>query len=159
MAPTKRSAVPGRLRPREREPESSLVDLASESRRYLGAPDAPPLTVSLRKLTASPVRLRTKKCSMPPLSAAHKPSSTNEISRYGTLIAWAEELGHDNVLPLLNANLKEEKAADRKLNTLAKRGVNRRQRHKRCPCTAPDRGGQEHRESQDRNDEKIQASR
>ena len=49
-----------------------------------------------------------------------------EISRYGTLIAWAEELGHDNVLPLLNANLKEEKAADRKLNTLAKRGVNRR---------------------------------
>ena len=63
---------------------------------------------------------------MPPLSAAHKPSSTNEISRYGTLIAWAEELGHDNVLPLLNANLKEEKAADRKLNTLAKRGVNRR---------------------------------
>lgn len=49
-----------------------------------------------------------------------------EISRYGTLIAWAEELGHDNVLPLLNANLKEEKAADRKLNMLAEGGVNRR---------------------------------
>src|SRR5512139_2512675 len=49
-----------------------------------------------------------------------------EISRYGTLIAWAEELGHDNVLPLLSANLKEEKAADRKLNMLAEGGVNRR---------------------------------
>lgn len=49
-----------------------------------------------------------------------------EISRYGTLIAWAEELGHDNVIPLLNANLKEEKAADRKLNRLAEGGVNRR---------------------------------
>jgi ferritin-like metal-binding protein YciE len=49
-----------------------------------------------------------------------------EISRYGTLIAWAAELGHENVVPLLNANLKEEKAADRKLNTLAEGGVNRR---------------------------------
>jgi ferritin-like metal-binding protein YciE len=50
-----------------------------------------------------------------------------EISRYGTLIAWARELGHDNVVPLLNANLKEEKAADKKLNALALGGgVNRR---------------------------------
>jgi ferritin-like metal-binding protein YciE len=49
-----------------------------------------------------------------------------EISRYGTLIAWAEELGHGNVVTLLNANLKEEKAADRKLNTLAEGKVNRR---------------------------------
>jgi ferritin-like metal-binding protein YciE len=49
-----------------------------------------------------------------------------EISRYGTLIAWAEELGHHNVVSLFNANLKEEKAADRKLNMLAEGGVNRR---------------------------------
>jgi ferritin-like metal-binding protein YciE len=49
-----------------------------------------------------------------------------EISRYGTLIAWAKELGHDNVVSLLNANLKEEKAADKKLNGLAEGGVNRR---------------------------------
>jgi ferritin-like metal-binding protein YciE len=49
-----------------------------------------------------------------------------EISRYGTLIAWAGELGHGNVVSLLNANLKEEKAADRKLNILAEGKVNRR---------------------------------
>ena len=49
-----------------------------------------------------------------------------EMSRYGTLIAWAKELGHDNVVSLLNANLKEEKAADKKLNGLAEGGVNRR---------------------------------
>jgi ferritin-like metal-binding protein YciE len=49
-----------------------------------------------------------------------------EISRYGTLIAWAKELGHDNVVSLLAANLREEKAADRKLNTLAEGKVNRR---------------------------------
>ena len=49
-----------------------------------------------------------------------------EIARYGTLIAWAEELGHANVVGLLNANLKEEKAADKKLNALAEGTVNSR---------------------------------
>jgi ferritin-like metal-binding protein YciE len=49
-----------------------------------------------------------------------------EISRYGTLIAWAHTLGHENVTSLLNANLREEKAADRKLNVLAEGKVNRR---------------------------------
>jgi ferritin-like metal-binding protein YciE len=49
-----------------------------------------------------------------------------EISRYGTLIAWAQELGHDNLTSMLNANLREEKAADRKLNTIAESKVNRR---------------------------------
>ena len=49
-----------------------------------------------------------------------------EIARYGTLIAWAKELGYDNVVSLLNANLKEEKAADKKLNVLAEGTVNRK---------------------------------
>ena len=38
-----------------------------------------------------------------------------EIARYGTLIAWAESLGHDDIIRLLNTNLNEEKAADKKL--------------------------------------------
>ena len=49
-----------------------------------------------------------------------------EISRYGTLIAWAEELGYDNVTGLLNSNLREEKAADKKLNGIAEAKVNRK---------------------------------
>lgn len=50
-----------------------------------------------------------------------------EICRYGTLIAWADELGHDAVVRFLTTNLNEEKAADKKLNTLATRkGVNRK---------------------------------
>ena len=49
-----------------------------------------------------------------------------EISRYGTLIAWAEELGHDNVIRFLKANLIEEKAADKKLNALAEAKLNRK---------------------------------
>lgn len=48
-----------------------------------------------------------------------------EIARYGTLIAWAEELGHDEVLRLLNTNLNEEKAANTTLNTVAlRKGAN-----------------------------------
>jgi ferritin-like metal-binding protein YciE len=54
-----------------------------------------------------------------------------EISRYGTLIAWAQELGHDNVVSLLNANLKEEKSADKKLTDLAEAKVNRKARGQR----------------------------
>jgi ferritin-like metal-binding protein YciE len=50
-----------------------------------------------------------------------------EISKYGTLIAWAEALGHDDVVRLLNTNLNEEKAADKKLSTIAvRKGVNRK---------------------------------
>src|SRR5262245_58146990 len=42
-----------------------------------------------------------------------------EIVRYGTLIAWAEELEQDAVAKLLTTNLNEEKAADKKLTTIA----------------------------------------
>jgi ferritin-like metal-binding protein YciE len=50
-----------------------------------------------------------------------------EMARYGTLIAWAEELGHDDIIRLLTTNLNEEKAANTKLNTIAlRKGVNRK---------------------------------
>jgi ferritin-like metal-binding protein YciE len=50
-----------------------------------------------------------------------------EIARYGTLIAWAESVGHDDIVRLLNTNLNEEKAADKKLSTVAlRKGVNRK---------------------------------
>jgi ferritin-like metal-binding protein YciE len=48
-----------------------------------------------------------------------------EISRYGTLIAWAQELGKDQVVPLLERNLREEKAADKKLSAVAEARVNK----------------------------------
>jgi len=50
-----------------------------------------------------------------------------EICRYGTLIAWAEELGHEEVVRQLTTNLNEEKAADKKLSNIAlRKGVNRK---------------------------------
>ena len=48
-----------------------------------------------------------------------------EMARYGTLIAWARELGHDEVVRFLTTNLNEEKAADSKLSNIAlRKGVN-----------------------------------
>lgn len=50
-----------------------------------------------------------------------------EIARYGTLIAWAESAGHDEIVRLLTTNLNEEHAANTKLNTVAlRKGVNRK---------------------------------
>jgi ferritin-like metal-binding protein YciE len=47
-----------------------------------------------------------------------------EISRYGTLIAWAEELGYRDAIPLLQATLAEEKATDKALSQLAEGTIN-----------------------------------
>jgi len=47
-----------------------------------------------------------------------------EITRYGTLIAWAKELGRDDAIELLEANLDEEKNADELLTEIAESRVN-----------------------------------
>ena len=47
-----------------------------------------------------------------------------EISRYGTLKAWAEKLGLDDVAALLDETLEEEKATDLKLTDLAESEIN-----------------------------------
>jgi ferritin-like metal-binding protein YciE len=58
------------------------------------------------------------------LIAAAQAVEHYEITRYGTLITWAEELGKDAVAKLLAATLKEEKATDKKLSVLAEKKVN-----------------------------------
>jgi ferritin-like metal-binding protein YciE len=47
-----------------------------------------------------------------------------EISRYGTLKAWAEKLGLTDVAELLDETLQEEKATDEKLTDLAESEIN-----------------------------------
>jgi ferritin-like metal-binding protein YciE len=50
-----------------------------------------------------------------------------EMARYGALIAWAEALGHDDIVRFLTTNLHEEKAANARLNNVAlRKGVNRK---------------------------------
>ncbi len=47
-----------------------------------------------------------------------------EISRYGTLKTWAEELGLDDAAQLLDATLREEKETDLTLTKIAESVVN-----------------------------------
>jgi len=47
-----------------------------------------------------------------------------EIARYGTLIAWANQLGLRDAIPLLKQSLAEEEAADKKLTQLAVAAAN-----------------------------------
>jgi ferritin-like metal-binding protein YciE len=49
-----------------------------------------------------------------------------EITRYGTLVEWAKQLGRPDCASVLEQTLEEEKAADAKLTTLAEGGVNRK---------------------------------
>ncbi len=48
-----------------------------------------------------------------------------EITCYGTLIAWARQLGRQQIVDLLEKTLQEEKAMDKKLTTMAESQINR----------------------------------
>jgi ferritin-like metal-binding protein YciE len=58
------------------------------------------------------------------LLAAAQAVEHYEISRYGTLIAWAEELGFEDAASLLEETLEEEKATDEALTEIAKSAIN-----------------------------------
>ena len=58
------------------------------------------------------------------LIAAGQRAEHYEMAAYGTLVAWARALGHDEAADLLQQTLDEEKAADEKLSGLAEGGIN-----------------------------------
>jgi ferritin-like metal-binding protein YciE len=58
------------------------------------------------------------------LLAAAQAVEHYEITRYGTLIAWAKQLGRDDCASVLQQNLDEEKATDQKLTAMAESKVN-----------------------------------
>ena len=58
------------------------------------------------------------------LLAAAQAVEHYEISRYGTLRTWAEELGLAEAVMLLEATLREEKATDETLTQIAETVVN-----------------------------------
>ena len=59
------------------------------------------------------------------LVAAAQAVEHYEIARYVTLVAWANQLGRNDCAALLQQNLDEEKATDRKLTSIAESRVNR----------------------------------
>ena len=58
------------------------------------------------------------------LIAAGQRAEHYEMAAYGTLVAWAQAMGHVAAARLLQQTLDEEKAADKKLSGLAERGIN-----------------------------------
>lgn len=59
------------------------------------------------------------------LVAAAQAVEHYEITRYGTLVAWAQELGRPDCASVLQETLEEEKATDAELTQLAEERVNR----------------------------------
>ena|SRR3984957_2523994 len=60
------------------------------------------------------------------LIAAAQAVEHYEITRYGTLITWAKQLGYNDVVTLLQQTLDEEKSTDKKLSSMAEGQVNRK---------------------------------
>jgi ferritin-like metal-binding protein YciE len=58
------------------------------------------------------------------LIAAGQRAEHYEMAAYGTLVAWAQTMGHSEAAKLLQQTLDEEKAADKKLSGLAEGGIN-----------------------------------
>ena len=56
--------------------------------------------------------------------AAAQAAEHYQIARYGTLRAWAELLGEDEIVELLSDTLEEKKHADELLSWIAEGGVN-----------------------------------
>jgi len=82
------------------------------------------------------------------LIAAGQRAEHYEMAAYGTLVAWARGMGHDEAAGLLQEILDEEKAADEKLTSIAESGVNQEAAEAAHPDEdeeeeepAPSRGG------------------
>ena len=60
------------------------------------------------------------------LLAAAQAVEHYEITRYGTLVAWAKQLGRQDCASVLHQILEQEKATDQKLNRIAESKVNQR---------------------------------
>ena len=60
----------------------------------------------------------------PAIIAAGQAVEHYEITRYGSLIAWAHQLGRADAARILEQTLNEEKAADKKLTAIAESKVN-----------------------------------
>ena len=91
------------------------------------------------------------------LIAAGQRAEHYEMAAYGTLVAWARALGHDDAAELLQETLDEEKAADEKLSGLAESGINQSAVDASQPEDESDDGGQEENEGDSEEDEDEEA--
>src|SRR5258708_1002697 len=96
--------------------------------RILGKKPQAKKCEAIMGITKEGAEIMTEYKGMPALDAgllaAAQAVEHYEMSRYGTLRTWAEELGMPEAAALLEATLKEEKATDSALTALAKSVVN-----------------------------------
>jgi ferritin-like metal-binding protein YciE len=76
------------------------------------------------------------------LIAAGQRAEHYEMAAYGTLVAWAKAMGHEDAAALLEETLEEEKAADEKLTSLAEAGINQEAADAAHPEKTPEGSGQ-----------------
>jgi ferritin-like metal-binding protein YciE len=77
------------------------------------------------------------------LIAAGQRAEHYEMAAYGTLVAWARGMGHTEAATLLQETLDEEKAADKKLTSLAEGGINQDAAEAAHPSDEDDEGEDE----------------
>jgi ferritin-like metal-binding protein YciE len=96
--------------------------------KILGKPARAKTCDAIMGITKEGAEIMSEYKGMPALDAgllaAAQAVEHYEMSRYGTLRTWAQELGLSGAVELLDATLKEEKATDAALTTLAKSVVN-----------------------------------
>src|SRR6201992_3973471 len=96
--------------------------------RIIGKPVEGKTCAAINGITEEGAEIMKDFKGMPPLEtgllAAAQAVEHYEMSRYGTLRTWAEELGMPDAAKLLQATLDEEKATDSALSKLAKSVVN-----------------------------------
>jgi ferritin-like metal-binding protein YciE len=111
----------------ERETRGQVKRLESVF-RILGKPVRAKTCDAIMGITAEGAEIMKDYKGMPALDAgllaAAQAVEHYEMSRYGTLKTWAQELGMPDAAALLDATLKEEKATDSALTVLAKSIVN-----------------------------------
>jgi len=111
----------------ERETKGQVKRLHSVF-KILGKPPRGKTCAAINGITEEGAEIMKDFKGMPALDAgllaAAQAVEHYEISRYGTLRTWAEELGMPDAASLLDATLKEESATDKALTALAKSLVN-----------------------------------
>ena len=96
--------------------------------KILGKPARAKTCDAIMGITKEGAEIMSEYKGMPALDAgllaAAQAVEHYEMSRYGTLRTWAQELGMSDAVELLDATLREEKATDAALTTLATSVVN-----------------------------------
>jgi ferritin-like metal-binding protein YciE len=87
--------------------------------------DCATIDALIDEASAGPSDTKDKKVLDAAIIASAQQIEHHEISVYGSIIAWAKELGEDECASILGQTLEEEKAADRTLSKLAEGGINR----------------------------------